>query len=766
MKIRSKFILPIAGLVILSVLVAVFSANMTVSKLVEEQATSFANYAEDVLSSQAKARKVSIYDSINQLGDVALKQAALFSQLPEVQEVYKLALSGNLNDEADPTMQQAREQLRKVMAPYIEGFKKQTGAESFNIHFHLPNGRSLARLWRDGWQAKRDGKKVDISDDLTSFRKTVVDINQGSHNPLTGIEVGRGGFALRGLSAITGPAGEHLGSCEILLPFADVLKANHISNSYQIAVYMLSDLLPIATKLQDPKKNPVLDGKYVYTSSTNPELTNQLMTSTVLDTGRSEENQQVSGNQFISTFPVPDFSGKVVGVMALAYDTQKLNALTAQLAESASTTMSSINWRFGGGGLVLVIIVIVVIFFLTRILVGPLQLAVNAAQKIALGDLRESVNYQSNDEVGELSAAINTMIDSLKGKAEEASQIAKGNLQVQVAVASDHDTMGQAFQAMVSNLNEVLGEVSRASDQIDSGSQQVSDTAQSLSQGATETAASLEEISSSMNEIGGQTQKSAENAGEANQLANSAQSAAQAGSERMGEMVTAMTEINAAGQNIGKIIKVIDEIAFQTNLLALNAAVEAARAGQHGKGFAVVAEEVRNLAARSAKAAEETAQLIEGSVAKTNNGAQIAEKTAEALEGIVGSITKVTDLVAEIAAASHEQAGGISQINQGLGQIDQAVQISTATAEESAASAEELSSQSTHLRHMLSRFNLANTHQNQYSAPLAMPTPKVSTTSQAPVTGSTGWGGMNAKPPQQMAMRQQISLDDNEFGKF
>ena len=723
MSIRGKFIIPITGLVIVFILIAVVAVNLTVRRLVHQQETTFVDYAREALAGQATSRKDSIYDSIDRLGNVALQQAALFSENPEVQEVYRLALSGNLDDETDPVMQQAREQLRRVMSPYINGFKKQTGADAFNIHFHLPNARSLARLWRDGWQANRNGKKVDISDDLTSFRKTVVDINRGSHQALKGIEIGRGGFALRGLSAITGADGRHLGSCEVLVPFADVLAANHVDEGYQIAVYMLSDLLPIATKLQDPEKNPVLDGKYVFTSSTNPDITNPVVTSALLDGGLSGEKQQVTAQSFVSVFPVPDFSGNVVGVMALVYDMSKVDALAANISESGVRTISGIRWQFGIGALVLVGILFAMIWFVTRLLIKPLRLVVDAAKRIALGDLSRSVDYQSTDEVGELADSMNTMIESLKGKAEEASQIAEGNLRLQVAVASERDTMGQAFKAMVENLNEVLGEVARASDQIDAGSQQVSDTAQSLSQGATESAASLEEISSSMNEIGSQTQQSAENAGEANQLANGAQSAAKNGSERMSEMIGAMNEINEAGQNINKIIKVIDEIAFQTNLLALNAAVEAARAGQHGKGFAVVAEEVRNLAARSAKAAEETAQLIEGSVEKANNGTLIAEKTAEALEEIVGSITKVTDLVAEIAASSNEQAQGIGQINQGLGQIDQAVQQSTATAEESAASAEELSSQAAHLKHMLTRFRLIDGGGS--NAP-ALPKPSVS----------------------------------------
>ncbi|MCF6267561.1 MAG: methyl-accepting chemotaxis protein [Desulfuromusa sp.] len=762
MKIRSKFIIPIAGLVILSVLIAVVSVNMTVSKLVEKQATASLDYAQDVLAKEAKARRQSIYSSIDLLGKAALRQAALFSELPEIQDVYYLARTGNMNDENDIIMQQARQKLRLVMAPYVDGLKKQAGIKEFKIHFHTSNGRSLARTWRQGLQAKRDGKKVDISDDLTSFRQTVVDINRGDYKPLSGIEIGRGGFALRGLSAISGVDGEHLGSCEVLLSFSDVLKANYTKNSgYQLAVYMLSELLPVATKLQDPKKNPVLDGKYVFTSSTNPNLTNPLITSAILDAGRNGENQQIINDQFIATFPVPDFSGKVVGVMALVYDMSKVNALAAHIEETSRKTISAVNWRFGVGGLVLVVIVIVVIFFITRILTEPLQMAVKSAKKIALGDLSESVNYQSNDEVGELAAAINQMIESLKVKAEEAMQIAKGNLQIQVSVASDRDTMGKAFKEMVINLNDVLGEVNRASDQIDSGSQQVSDTAQNLSQGATESAASLEEISSSMNEIGSRTKQSAESASLANQLANGAQKAARTGTERMSSMVTAMDEINTAGQNISKIIKVIDEIAFQTNLLALNAAVEAARAGQHGKGFAVVAEEVRNLAARSAKAAEETAQLIEGSVEKTKNGAELAGKTSEALAEIVGSITKVTDLVAEIAAASNEQDQGISEINQGLGQIDQVVQQTTATAEESAASAEELSSQAAHLKYLLSRFTLANTQKNQFSPSVAMPAPQLPPAQTLPPKSNDGWANMNAT-----INSSQIKLDDDEFGKF
>ncbi|MDF2947287.1 MAG: methyl-accepting chemotaxis sensory transducer [Bacillales bacterium] len=297
-----------------------------------------------------------------------------------------------------------------------------------------------------------------------------------------------------------------------------------------------------------------------------------------------------------------------------------------------------------------------------------------------------------------------------------ANKIADGDLDVEIEIDSKDEigTLGQAFNHMTRNINDVMVNINSASEQVASGSKQVSDSSMALSQGATEQASSIEQLTVSIEEISSQTNNNAKNASQANELAEMAKKDAVQGNDRMGEMLRAMSEINESSSNISKIIKVIDEIAFQTNILALNAAVEAARAGQHGKGFAVVAEEVRNLAARSANAAKETTTMIEGSIKKVEDGTKIANETAQALNMIVDGVSKAATLVNEIAVASNEQASGISQITQGIAQVSEVTQTNSATSEESAAASEELSSQAELLSEMVRKFKLKSSNKSFY----------------------------------------------------
>jgi methyl-accepting chemotaxis protein len=222
---------------------------------------------------------------------------------------------------------------------------------------------------------------------------------------------------------------------------------------------------------------------------------------------------------------------------------------------------------------------------------------------------------------------------------------------------------------------------------------QISMTSQTLAEGASEQAASLEETSASLEEVSSMTKRNSENSCRANDLAKQARTAADQGVGDMQAMNAAMQEVKASSDNIAKIIKTIDEIAFQTNILALNAAVEAARAGEAGMGFAVVANEMRSLSQRSAEAAKETAIKIEGAIAKAAQGGMVSNQVVQTLNEIVTKARQVDELVAEVAGASREQTDGIVQINIAVGQMDKVTQSNAAGAEQNAAATEQLNAQ-------------------------------------------------------------------------
>jgi hypothetical protein len=264
---------------------------------------------------------------------------------------------------------------------------------------------------------------------------------------------------------------------------------------------------------------------------------------------------------------------------------------------------------------------------------------------------------------------------------------------VAMAVAVTRSTT-RALRNIVSGLVNAAAEVHSAADSM-------SGAARSLAGGATEQAAGLEETSASLTQMSATTQHNADNAQRATALASETRTAATKSSNAMAQMSAVIDEIKASSNDTARIIKVIDEIAFQTNLLALNAAVEAARAGEAGKGFAVVAEEVRNLARRSAEAARSTSEMIEGSLKNSANGVDTAAEVGRSLTDIVARIGKTTDIVAEMAEASQEQAKGVAQVNIAVSQMDRVVQQNAANAEETASASEELTAQAAALNEIV-----------------------------------------------------------------
>ena len=394
---------------------------------------------------------------------------------------------------------------------------------------------------------------------------------------------------------------------------------------------------------------------------------------------------------------------------------------------------------------------------ISRLISRPVLMMAGDAEKLALGDVEIASNSAiiGKDEIGRLTAAFVKMAEERKEQAREVQRLASGDLTVEFSAKSDKDILTQSLITLVRNLNDLVVSIQSSADQVASGANLVSNSSTALSQGATEQASSVQQLTASLQEIASQTALSAENAHAANQLAKRAKSDAESGNSQMRGMLSAMEDISHSSSDINKIIKVIDDIAFQTNILALNAAVEAARAGQYGKGFAVVAEEVRTLAAKSAQAARETTDLIEGSIRKVEIGTKIAGDTASALGNIVDEVTQATVLVDKIAAASSEQASAVEQINQGINQVSQVVQNNAATSEEGAAASEELSSQAQQLKENVSVFKIKAAG-------------SVSCIAVQPAAGqkSASLSGGQLHGRSHPASREEISLGSQDFGKY
>jgi methyl-accepting chemotaxis protein len=312
-------------------------------------------------------------------------------------------------------------------------------------------------------------------------------------------------------------------------------------------------------------------------------------------------------------------------------------------------------------------------------------------------------------------AGVNQTLDAVIGPVNEAAgvldRVAARDMTARVTgdYQGDHAKIKNALNTAVLNLEEALSQVTLGAEQVTSAAGQISSGSQSLSQGANEQASSLEEVSSSLQEMASMTKQNAANAKEARGLSEAARGSSDRGVDSMKRLSQSIDKIKASSDATAKIVKTIDEIAFQTNLLALNAAVEAARAGDAGKGFAVVAEEVRNLAMRSAEAAKNTANLIEESVKNAEGGVVLNAEVLKNLDEINGQIRKVSEVMAEIAAASDQQSQGIEQVNTAVEQMNQVTQQVAANAEESASAAEELSGQANELQSMVSQFQLGST---------------------------------------------------------
>jgi methyl-accepting chemotaxis protein len=432
-----------------------------------------------------------------------------------------------------------------------------------------------------------------------------------------------------------------------------------------------------------------------------------------LSAGEKNTLTNTATNNLNSVFEVELNGVKYLGSSTQLFNEYILIVLAPKSEVNAEVTASLI--RFSVIFVVAYTIVLIVAFIIGKRMGRPLA-ALSAFMRRAgtTGDIlytpedEKALNsaIENGGEIGQLVKDSGVFIDHIIAASGELESIANGDLTVEIKALSARDTMANSLNKMINNLNSLFNEVHNSAAQVSNGSSQISNGASSLSSGAVEQAASIEELSASIENIRIQTSKNAEIAKQAAIMSDEISANAEKGSTQMSNMIQAVTEINAASEQISRVIKVIDDIAFQTNILALNAAVEAARAGQHGKGFAVVAEEVRNLASKSAEAAKNTGGLIENSVEKANLGMSIAAETSDSLKEIVTGINHSAETINKIADECREQANSISALNNGIEQVSQIVQQNSAAAQESAASSQEMNAQANVLENLISQFRL------------------------------------------------------------
>ncbi len=450
----------------------------------------------------------------------------------------------------------------------------------------------------------------------------------------------------------------------------------------------------------------IQDGKRV----TGTKLASNVV-STVLRQGQDfVGSADILDEKYLCSYiPTRDASGEIDGV---------LFAGISQTSANRQTMIVILMAIAAGAGAIVVSFLIMSVYLKKRVSL-PLGEITHIAERLEQGDLGLSsheeirVSYRSDDEIGELGEIFEKTILRMCSYIGEISEmlgsIANGDLtrSVQQEYVGDFGSIRRSLEGISANLNSTMSQIRESAVQVSSGAGQVSSSAQALAQGATEQASSVQELAATISEISGDSKRTAQAAAEASRFVDQAGAQLGISVEYVSHLNTAMKHISKSSEEIGKIIKTIEDIAFQTNILALNAAVEAARAGSAGKGFAVVADEVRNLASKSDEAAKATKELIEGSIAAVNDGSGVVDKVTESLHKTSEIAGGVTTQMSTVVSAVEKQTIAIEQVTEGIEQISSVVQTNSATSEESAAASQEMSSQASLLKQLVNAFHLS-----------------------------------------------------------
>lgn len=660
MSLKQKFFFPMLAIILVLSILGYLIMNSKLSQ--------WKNYIHVDVVNQKKNEVLAFTEFAS---EQALKQAALFTQLPEVINALELAHKGNLEDEADPNLQEAREMLRRELKSSMESYFSVMKAQ-MKLHFHLPNGRSLVRMWQLK-QHKRGETWLDISDDISSFRKTVLEVNRSSQ-PVKGIELGRGGFVIRGLAPIKSVLGSPLGSVEVLMDFNSILEKVVDNNKNQVEkrslfLFMNADQLAITTRLQDPQKYLIMKNKYVYVYATRGKYGENLIDITLLDSGQDQLAVMEKEQFVLGAFPVKDYQEHQIGVMVYAFEIGHEVDLIRNVILTLVSILLAILFLQG----------VIIFFIYLQYIIKPIEKIVYFSNRVKFGDSQIVLAMESQDEVGKMGVALNQMVLAQRRIVE---QIQRTGIQM-TSSTTELATTAKQQKATLSNQVELTDHVKKSVEDISQVTAELVETMHHLAIRSVETA----EVA---------------NISQSNLLRM--QNSMQSMEEASKFIFSRLEVINEKTDNVNNIAIMITKIADQTNLLSLNAAIEAEKAGEYGRGFNIVAREIRRLADQTAvatldieKMIKEMQSVVSAGVMEINSfidqiqhGAENVSQTSIQLNQIIKQVQALSPRFEEVNLAMGHQLEHALQINLAMGKVSEGMRQTADSLEKSFLAIEQL----------------------------------------------------------------------------
>ncbi|MFO8083117.1 MAG: methyl-accepting chemotaxis protein [Desulfobacterales bacterium] len=584
-----------------------------------------------------------INETLNQIETASVSAvviASIFSKLSDVLDAYKIAHSGNIENETDISCRQAKLFLRNALRMYNEGFEKNIEKNPPELHFYLPNGLNLLQMRLDG-HTDQDGLWMDASDSLTSTQHTQTEVDK-SDEYFRGVEIGKAGFVIRGLAPIKSAAGKQMGSVEFVVDMAEVLNAKDNLQIHDTALFMNAEFLSVAKRLNDSQKYPISDNRFVQVLDFYDMVYSKLSTPDLLEKGKSGLVTKTIENLCVAAYPIMDNQNRQIGVMVHGFDMTQETALIQTLGISLAGLLAAI----------MLATLMVSSVVLSRLVLSPVNQLTDVSYKISEGDLTQEIPPGKVDEIGVLFSSQNDMIKSFK-----------------------------VFYTEISSGIEML------SNRVNG----ITETTLKLAEDTSETSISIADISSSLEQFqqsvhmnGENIQKVAADTEEVSHIADSGSMAARntiSSINRIKDEIDytadSLLKLNELNRNIGEIINVLTDIADQSVLLSVNAAIEASRAGEHGKGFVIVAQEIKSMANQSKKASRQMRQVLSDmetavseAVIATEKGTRAAEEetslalqTNKTVDTLARHILKSVEVYSQIADSSQRQFAEIGQVS-------------------------------------------------------------------------------------------------------